>query len=239
MLIIAYLVQNLNMTRDVHFLLLAFTTLLVTTLTLGETRQNLENQKHLNGKHLCQIDVPHISLPFYKHARIKQKLQHFTRIEYCCDGYIPYKAERSTDFVCLPKCDNCNNGFCKRPGVCVCYDGFVKNDDGDCVFSCPISCLNGQCYLDGTCRCNRGFKLSENRDFCRPICTMECGVNQNCTAPETCSCSKGFTLTKDGCTAVCNPKCGIGGQCVAPNVCYCHNSKFKLKNGVCQANCYQ
>lgn len=190
-----------------------------------------------------------ITLKLYEHARTKEVNYPYVKIEYCCDGYVPYKAEQSVDFVCLPKCDNCNNGFCKEPGVCVCYDGFVKNDDDECVFTCPISCLNGQCYLDGTCRCDRGFKLSENRDFCRPICTEDCG-SFNCTAPEICSCHKGYTLTKNGCSAVCNPKCENGGECIrnpkcergeecnSPNVCSCRGP-YELKNSVCQAKCYQ
>lgn len=177
-------------------------------------------------------------MDFYKHYKLKRNESYYSTIEFCCDDYAPYKAEQSKDFVCLPKCEGCNNGFCESPGECVCYDGFVKNDDGKCVFTCPVSCLNGKCNLDGTCICNVGFKLSENRDFCRPICSMKCGTNQNCSAPETCSCSKGYTLASEGCIPVCNPLCAVGGRCTDSNVCTCNRDRFP-KNGVCQANCYQ
>lgn len=181
-----------------------------------------------------------ITLKSFPNARRLRNDGHFTQIQYCCGNYVPYIIEGNRDFVCLPKCEKCQNGFCRAPGECICYDGFVKNDADECVFSCPVGCLNGQCFLDGTCRCNRGYKLSENRDFCKPICTIECGENQTCTAPESCSCSEGYTLTSFGCAPVCNPPCGIGGKCDAPNVCICYKSMdYELRNDVCQARCYQ
>lgn len=159
-------------------------------------------------------------------------------IEFCCDGYTG--EEYLGSYNCQPICEGCQNGFCKAPGVCECYDEYVMNDNGECVFSCPMGCLNGRCYLDGSCQCDIGYKLDESRKFCRPICSMGCGENpiHNCTEPEVCSCAKGYTLQDNGCKPVCDPDCGDGGICQDTNDCHCQQG-YELKDGTCQASCYQ
>ncbi|XP_043861576.1 tenascin isoform X2 [Drosophila santomea] len=158
-------------------------------------------------------------------------------IEVCCTGYSASRLMGVT--VCRAQC-GCQNGSCKIPGECECYDGFVRNDNGDCVFACPLGCQNGQCYLDGSCQCDPGYKLDETRRFCRPICSSGCGSSprHNCTEPEVCGCSKGYQLTDDGCQPVCEPDCGIGGLCKDNNLCDCAPG-YNLRDGVCQADCYQ
>lgn len=158
-------------------------------------------------------------------------------IEVCCTGHTPTRLRGET--VCRPIC-GCPNGVCRFPGECDCYEGFVKNDNGDCVFACPLGCQNGRCFLDGSCQCDPGYTLDETRRFCRPICSSGCGNNprHNCTEPEVCSCAKGYQLTNDGCQPVCDPDCGIGGVCRSNNECDC-GAGYVLKDGVCQADCYQ
>lgn len=175
--------------------------------------------------------------PYALRIQLDQRNQQ-QKIEVCCPGYAPMRWRGST--ICKPVCDNCRNGRCVAPNECECFDSFVANDNGDCVFSCPLGCLNGRCFLDGTCQCDPGFKLDETRKFCRPICSNGCGINprHNCTEPEVCGCAKGYQLTDDGCIPVCDPDCGEGGECREPNECYC-TPGYELKDGVCQRECYQ
>lgn len=158
-------------------------------------------------------------------------------IEVCCTGYSATRLKGVT--VCRPIC-SCVNGSCRVPGECDCYEGFVKNDNGDCVFACPLGCQNGRCFLDGSCQCDVGYTLDETRRFCRPICSSNCDGNprHNCTEPEICSCRKGYQLTNDGCQPVCDPDCGIGGICRENNECDC-GPGYSLRDYICQTDCYQ
>uniref|UniRef100_A0A1I8PK07 EGF-like domain-containing protein n=1 Tax=Stomoxys calcitrans TaxID=35570 RepID=A0A1I8PK07_STOCA len=170
-----------------------------------------------------------------------EKTQKVTPIKVCCPGYglLRWRGERR----CVPVCKKCRNGQCVAPDVCECYNEFVRTDNGDCVFSCPLGCLNGRCYLDGSCECDPGYKLDETRQYCRPICSKGCGTDPllNCTAPEVCGCIQGFTLSDSGCKPLCEPECGPGGVCQEIGfkpLCACH-AGYGLKDGVCQADCYQ
>ncbi|KAH8276037.1 hypothetical protein KR026_000736 [Drosophila bipectinata] len=189
--------------------------------------------------HKCRFWVPPEVIDKYPNATITQvdNKNRLSMIEACCTGYSTIRLLGVT--VCRPKC-GCQNGSCRAPGECECYEGFVRNDNGDCVFACPLGCQNGRCYLDGSCQCDPGYKLDESRRFCRPICSNGCGSSprHNCTEPEVCGCSKGYQLTDDGCQPVCDPECGIGGLCKDNNQCDC-GSGYNLKDGVCQADCYQ
>ncbi|XP_036216010.1 von Willebrand factor D and EGF domain-containing protein [Bactrocera oleae] len=188
----------------------------------------------------CHIWVPVEMInkyPYAQRIQLDQRNQQ-QKILVCCAGYAPFRWRGNT--LCQPLCENCRNGRCIAPNVCECFDNFVANDNGDCVFACPLGCLNGRCFLDGTCQCDAGFKLDETRKFCRPICSNGCGMNprHNCTEPEVCGCAKGYQLTNDGCVAACDPDCGEGGECREPNLCYCRPG-YELKDGVCQRDCYQ
>ncbi|EDW57568.2 epidermal growth factor-like protein [Drosophila virilis] len=190
-------------------------------------------------QHKCRIWVPAETVSKYPLANLIQTdmANKLSSIEVCCTGYTPTRLKGVT--VCRPIC-SCQNGGCRVPGECDCYEGFVRNDNGDCVFACPIGCQNGRCYLDGSCQCDMGYMLDESRRFCRPICSTGCGNNQrhNCTEPEVCSCAKGYQLTNEGCQPVCDPDCGIGGICRDNNQCDC-GPGYTLKDGVCQSDCYQ
>ncbi|EDW11894.1 tenascin [Drosophila mojavensis] len=190
-------------------------------------------------QHKCRIWVPSEAVSKYPLASLIQTdvANKLTSIEVCCTGYTPTRLMGVT--VCRPIC-SCQNGGCRVPGECDCYEGFVRNDNGDCVFACPIGCQNGRCYLDGSCQCDMGYMLDETRRFCRPICSTGCGNNprHNCTEPEVCSCAKGYQLTNEGCQPVCDPDCGIGGICRDNNECDC-GPGYTLKDGVCQSDCYQ
>ncbi|EDW27372.1 GL21253 [Drosophila persimilis] len=190
-------------------------------------------------QHKCRIWVPPETAPKYPHANTIQSdlANKLSLIEVCCTGYSASRLLGVTQ--CRPLC-GCQNGSCRAPGECDCYEGFVKNDNGDCVFACPLGCQNGRCFLDGSCLCDPGYKLDETRRFCRPICSSGCGNSQrhNCTEPEVCGCSKGYQLTDDGCQPVCEPDCGIGGLCRDNNECEC-GPGYMLKDGVCQTDCYQ
>ncbi|XP_073823611.1 uncharacterized protein [Musca autumnalis] len=196
-----------------------------------------------HGDHMQLIYVPTEAVDKYSWVikMTDDKSQRVTPIKVCCPGYglLRWRGERR----CIPVCDKCRNGQCVAPNVCECYDEYVRNDSGDCVFICPMGCLNGRCYLDGSCECDPGYKLDETRLYCRPICSKGCGTDplHNCTAPEVCGCIEGFTLTDGGCKPVCDPECGPGGECQAFGVtrmCVC-NPGYRLQDGVCQSDCYQ
>uniref|UniRef100_A0A1A9VXB7 EGF-like domain-containing protein n=1 Tax=Glossina austeni TaxID=7395 RepID=A0A1A9VXB7_GLOAU len=205
-----------------------------------EQYKQLHLRHNYNSNHKCRIHIPNEAISKYPWANIVQsdKANQLILIEICCAGYGPIRWRGNT--LCRPLCENCRNGLCVQPGVCQCYDEFVRNENGDCVFACPLGCLNGRCYLDGSCQCDPGYKLDETRKYCRPICSGGCGTNalHNCTEPEVCNCIKGYKLSDNDCQPVCQPECGIGGICRKPNVCDCLPG-YTLKDGICQAVCYQ
>ncbi|KAH8400636.1 hypothetical protein KR222_009187 [Zaprionus bogoriensis] len=190
-------------------------------------------------QHKCRIWVPPEVVDKYPDRNFIQTdvANKLSSIEICCTGYRTLRLKGVT--LCLPIC-GCANGGCRVPGECDCYEGFVKSDNGDCVFACPLGCLNGRCFLDGSCQCDPGYTLDETRRFCRPICSGGCGSNprHNCSEPEVCSCAKGYQLTDNGCQPSCDPDCGVGGICQENNECNC-GPGYTLKDGVCQADCYQ
>ncbi|XP_053959571.1 epidermal growth factor-like protein [Anastrepha ludens] len=208
-------------------------------LTPRQHRKQQQQQQKQDGNK-CSIWVPAELVQKYPYAeriQLDQRNQQ-QKIEVCCTGYTPMRWRGNT--ICRPVCENCRNGRCVAPNECECFENFTATDNGDCVFTCPVSCLNGRCFLDGTCQCDPGFKLDETRKFCRPICSSGCGMNprHNCTEPEVCGCAKGYQLTDDGCQPVCEPGCGEGGECREPNECDCAPG-YELKDGVCQRECYQ
>ena len=78
------------------------------------------------------------------------------------------------------------------------------------------------------------------------ICSLPCGTNKNCTAPDNCTCINGWTgsdcLTRINIyylntlyivlliTAICNPPCGTNKVCSAPNTCTCASGYGPLPN---------
>ncbi|XP_055372100.1 epidermal growth factor-like protein [Condylostylus longicornis] len=156
-----------------------------------------------------------------------------SKIRVCCDGY-----ERNVhNFLqCDPICKNdCINGICVAPDVCVCYPDHVRNYAGYCLPTCPIGCGNGVCQDDGSCLCKPGYELDHfSKKFCAPVCSNGCR-NGNCTAPEVCECSNGFELSDHG---SCDPKCDNceNGKCIEPGVCTCL-SGYQRKNDKCEPIC--
>ncbi|XP_037957736.1 neurogenic locus notch homolog protein 1 [Teleopsis dalmanni] len=196
-----------------------------------------------SSQHKQRIWVPPDVIEKYPFAFTLQldKKQNYAQIEICATDYRPIRWYGKV--VCRPVCNNCRNGFCVAPGDCKCFENYVKSDNDDCVFTCPLGCLNGQCYLDGRCVCNPGYTLDETRKFCRPICSGDCGQNpkHNCTEPEVCSCRNDFQLTSNGCKPICDPDCGVGGYCVEhenENACKCEPG-YRIKDKTCQSDCYQ
>ncbi|KAM7352183.1 nimrod B1 isoform 1-T1 [Cochliomyia hominivorax] len=167
----------------------------------------------------------------------------YNRYEICCEGF----RRSSRDWhKCEPDCskispNNCRHGFCRSPQNCECFEGFIKNLEGNCVQTCPISCENGHCLLDGTCICKPGYILdAKSRKFCIPDCYhIPCGLHQKCIAPGECACEKGYQWLEGlGCQPLCLPHCGHG-RCVAPNKCECFAGFIKRPGkNLCEAECY-
>lgn len=201
----------------------------------SETRSLSYNK---NYRHKCPKQVPAVLFRTERNEVIQGNGTsiHFHQIEDCCDGY---KRARFDWNRCEPDCGTrCKNGYCTSPGQCECFDGFTKNDRGDCVFACPLGCENGRCYLNGTCRCNEGHTLDPTRTFCRPNCRPPCGHNQVCVETNKCECRDGYQLTSIGCQPICTPDCGHG-RCAAPNTCECF-AGFAMRppRTICEAECF-
>ncbi|XP_037825952.1 von Willebrand factor D and EGF domain-containing protein [Lucilia sericata] len=203
-------------------------------------------QRHSNPPK-CTKEVPAI---FFQYERDVQVIgnsslnPHFNLIEVCCQGYKRYDFDWTK---CVPDCgQKCQrNGFCLEGGVCQCFEDFVLNHRNDCVPTCPLGCPNGECYLNGTCVCNKGYQLDATKKYCEPNCTLGCGRNEVCDAPDTCVCAEGYAkalhspnAAQMGCQPVCIPDCGFG-HCVGPNQCECFPGyQQRVNSSICESNCY-
>ncbi|XP_075150071.1 uncharacterized protein LOC142224169 [Haematobia irritans] len=168
--------------------------------------------------------------------------QKVSAIKICCPGYSikEYNGKKH----CRPRCVNCGKGECVAPETCECYNNYVPNDEGVCIETCPLSCGHGRCNLANECKCYCGYHLDETKEYCNPICDEDCGKDprHKCLTPGVCGCVHGFKMTDDGfCKPDCNPPCGSGGECQAIGMsakCACYPG-YKLRNGVCETDCYQ
>lgn len=74
---------------------------------------------------------------------------------------------------CQPICHNdCLNGNCTSPDVCVCSRGYsMEFMTHSCQPNpCKVPCLHGYCIPDGDCVCPEGFTKSLNRGSgCEPV----------------------------------------------------------------------
>ncbi|XP_071572895.1 uncharacterized protein [Temnothorax nylanderi] len=153
--------------------------------------------------------------------------------------------------VCEPHClEPCKMGKCVAPHTCGCNEGYRlrNNSKHICEPICENDmCGGGICVAPGTCLhenqtvSNTSVVLS-NSTQSKPICTIPCGLNGECTSPNECICFEGyrshahiiitelhenFSKTpfpelseKHICQPVCDFKC-YNGKCTAPNVCTC------------------
>lgn len=138
---------------------------------------------------------------------------------------------------CRPVCSNCTNGFCAKPNVCDCHNGYDMDIDGKCVPHCT-NCVNGKCVGVDKCECNEGY--TRQGGLCQPQCKSSC-KHGFCAKPDVCECYAGnnslvfflnhfnlnsfilgyeFPVNK---TAECKPKCGrcVNGECIQPYRCEC------------------
>ncbi|CAH0554487.1 unnamed protein product [Brassicogethes aeneus] len=158
----------------------------------------------------------------------------FSMIEICCSGWAK---KPHNHYECEPVCDNCENGNCTAPNVCVCKRGFIMDIHKTCIPTCPIGCLNGVCTTNGVCSCNAGFTLDRSGKLCNPVCREGCGIGGECLGNDICRCNPGFVLDPktNKCGYLCEGGCG-SGTCVGPNRCACAKG-FKDIGGTCLPDC--
>ncbi|KAJ9594774.1 hypothetical protein L9F63_013934 [Diploptera punctata] len=144
--------------------------------------------------------------------------------------WLRYKKD-GNDNICIPICEKeCVNGYCDRPNVCNCFDGYEKDNnitnDNVCIpfcFQryCLNECINGNCIAPNKCSCDDGYVKSRDTKNCVPFCADGC-INSNCVAPGICQCNHGYHISDR--RNVCIPECSKGciqGNCSAPDICNC------------------
>ncbi|TGZ45745.1 Uncharacterized protein DBV15_04418 [Temnothorax longispinosus] len=171
----------------------------------------------------------------------------------CHHGYFE-KYHAPNEYVCEPDCVECKMGKCVEPHTCACNEGYrLRNNSEDiCEPICENDmCGGGICVAPGTCLhenqtvSNTSVVLS-NSTQSKPICTIPCGPNGECTSPNECTCFEGYrshaqliitelhenfsktpfpelasiSSEKHICQPVCDRWC-YNGKCTAPNVCTC------------------
>ncbi|XP_012063530.1 PREDICTED: fibrillin-1-like [Atta cephalotes] len=157
---------------------------------------------------------------------------------------------------CKPKCHPCIFGTCTAPGTCTCDHGYTAVNASVCEPICEPNCGTGICTKPGLCTCDFGYVFDETNRTCKPYCSIPCGLNKECVAPNECKCSKGyhkkdiiFTFDRSNIwnypffrnefslrrpffkklVSYCTPICNfecINGKCTAPNVCTCDKNFY-------------
>ncbi|KAG4080697.1 hypothetical protein HA402_013227 [Bradysia odoriphaga] len=136
-------------------------------------------------------------------------------------------------------------GRCVGPNICECYNGYHKNEIGQCVPKCTESCVNGWCSEPEVCSCNPGYELDKTDKYkCYPNCTTPC-IQGRCTAPDVCDCHPGYEF-KNGSKNECLPICDFceSGNCTGPSKCTCWDNyeEQEIVQGtnivkICQPKC--
>ncbi|XP_046740505.1 von Willebrand factor D and EGF domain-containing protein-like [Diprion similis] len=137
----------------------------------------------------------------------------------------------------------CEFGECVGPNTCKCFDGYRKNEYGQCfVLNCTKKCGYGRCVVPDTCKCEDGYTKNKNGQCTRPTCKPECKF-ATCTGPNYCKCLPGYEKVFENATT-CNPVCkGCGkGTCVGPETCHCDKGFGNPKNNkgsciACESKC--
>ncbi|EGI62311.1 von Willebrand factor D and EGF domain-containing protein [Acromyrmex echinatior] len=93
---------------------------------------------------------------------------------------------------CKPKCHSCIFGTCTASGTCTCDHGYTIVNGSVCKPICEPSCGTGICTKPGLCTCDFGYVFDETNRMCKPHCSVPCGLNKECVAPNECKCSKGY-----------------------------------------------
>ncbi|KAJ9586774.1 hypothetical protein L9F63_019642 [Diploptera punctata] len=154
----------------------------------------------------------------------------------CKPGYKVHESGK----LCEPICrGGCENGYCHYPGICECYDGYVKESpiSNACVANCSQGCRGGNCVAPEVCVCKPGYVRSPLTLECLPLCEQRC-VNGFCYEPNRCRCNPGYKKAEE--SEQCVPKCTGGcknGVCTLPENCLCKQGYKKVSANICMPNC--
>ncbi|XP_073825963.1 uncharacterized protein [Musca autumnalis] len=101
--------------------------------------------------------------------KIKQFVEEAKSQKLCSPGYA-YNVKTSK---CHPIChNNCLNGNCSSPDVCICWRGYSMDTTTSICQpnACRIPCTHGYCTPDGDCICSDGYTKSIIRGSgCEPL----------------------------------------------------------------------
>jgi len=159
----------------------------------------------------CPIEMPFCSAPS---TNVPGRCIECRTSEDCSEGF-ECKSGGCSEVIVVdagvdgPKCPE--NMHESVPGVCVCDDGYVGDDDGGCILEepqgfCPI---NAHPVGGGGCACNTGFVLTINQVAC--VAPADCPANSVAGETGVCVCNAGYSPVYETGT------CGLipGGPCPA------------------------
>ena len=122
---------------------------------------------------------------------------------------------------CAPVCQrDCVHGKCTAPDTCTCDKSRNKGFGAAWTGDLCTDCVQGAhaCHQNATCssvsgalRCTCHDGWTGDGRQCFPTCSMDCGSNGKCIAPELCECKTGWTGTN--CTLDCG--CNFHSTCNA------------------------
>ncbi|ERL88955.1 delta-like protein 4 [Dendroctonus ponderosae] len=179
-------------------------------------------------------------VPKWKKQACELPSSHSEYSHYICsdDGEVKCLPGWNGDLCDVPKCrSGCDpmQGYCNRPGECLCKLGYYGNKCNKCI---PLpGCQHGYCNSSFECICHEGW----DGLFCsEPICRQDCHQARGyCNEPGDCKCRLGWSgRTCKDCQVL--PGC-VHGYCEKPLECKCYPgySGILCQTPICSKTCHK
>ncbi|XP_075154182.1 uncharacterized protein LOC142227545 [Haematobia irritans] len=96
----------------------------------------------------------------------------------------------------MKNCICSNGGYClENYSNCICYQGYHRTKDHQCVPHCEHPCENADCTAPNHCDCWDGYHVTSNPYVCESnhLCQQKPCENGECLFTGECKCKRGFT----------------------------------------------